>query len=47
VRERRCVDPHEHPGLATAIQHNAPVKVVLVNNGCMGMVRQWQQLNYA
>jgi len=33
--------------LATAVQHNAPVKVVLVNNGCMGMVRQWQQLNYA
>ena len=33
--------------LATATQHDTPVKVVLVNNGCMGMVRQWQQLNYA
>ena len=32
--------------LSTAIQHQAPVKVVLSNNGCMGMVRQWQQLNY-
>ena len=32
--------------LSTAIQHRAPVKVVLSNNGCMGMVRQWQQLNY-
>ena len=30
--------------LATAIQHRTPVKVVLVNNGYMGMVRQWQQL---
>ena len=30
--------------LATAIQHGAPVKVVLCNNGYMGMVRQWQQL---
>lgn len=30
--------------LSTAVQHAAPVKVVLVNNGYMGMVRQWQQL---
>ena len=32
--------------LSTAMQHRAPVKVVLSNNGCMGMVRQWQQLNH-
>ena len=32
--------------LATARQHKAPVKVVLANNGYMGMVRQWQQLNH-
>jgi acetolactate synthase-1/2/3 large subunit len=32
--------------LATAVQHRTPVKVVLSNNGCMGMVRQWQQLNH-
>jgi acetolactate synthase-1/2/3 large subunit len=32
--------------LATATQHNAAVKVVLTNNGYMGMVRQWQQLNH-
>src|SRR4030095_12232507 len=32
--------------LSTAMQHRAPVKVVLVNNGYMGMVRQWQQLNH-
>ncbi len=30
--------------LATAVQHRTPVKVVLSNNGYMGMVRQWQQL---
>jgi len=30
--------------LATAVQEGAPVKVVLLNNGGMGMVRQWQEL---
>ncbi|PLY40355.1 acetolactate synthase, large subunit, biosynthetic type [Janthinobacterium sp. ROICE36] len=30
--------------LATAVQHRLPVKVVLSNNGSMGMVRQWQEL---
>lgn len=30
--------------LATARQHRTPVKVVLCNNGHMGMVRQWQEL---
>jgi acetolactate synthase I/II/III large subunit len=30
--------------LSTATQHATPVKVVLANNGYMGMVRQWQQL---
>jgi acetolactate synthase-1/2/3 large subunit len=32
--------------LATAVQHNLPVKVVILNNGYLGMVRQWQQLFY-
>ncbi|MCC6070976.1 biosynthetic-type acetolactate synthase large subunit [Massilia sp. GCM10020059] len=32
--------------LATAVQHKCPVKVVLANNGCMGMVRQWQELHH-
>ncbi|WP_256856757.1 thiamine pyrophosphate-dependent enzyme, partial [Variovorax sp. KK3] len=32
--------------LATARQHMAPVKLVLCNNGYMGMVRQWQELNH-
>ena len=30
--------------LSTAMQHGTPVKVVLSNNGYMGMVRQWQEL---
>ena len=32
--------------IATAIQYGLPVKVVLLNNGFMGMVRQWQELFY-
>ena len=32
--------------LATATQHRTPVKVILSNNGYMGMVRQWQELNH-
>jgi len=30
--------------MSTAIQHNLPVKVFILNNQYMGMVRQWQQL---
>ncbi len=30
--------------LSTAIQHKLPVKVFLLNNNYMGMVRQWQEL---
>jgi acetolactate synthase-1/2/3 large subunit len=32
--------------LSTAMQHRTPVKLVLCNNGYMGMVRQWQELNH-
>jgi acetolactate synthase I/II/III large subunit len=32
--------------LSTAVQHRTPVKVVLSNNGYMGMVRQWQELGF-
>jgi len=32
--------------LATAVQFCLPVKVVILNNGCLGMVRQWQQFFY-
>ena len=30
--------------LATAVQYKLPVKVAILNNQCLGMVRQWQQL---
>jgi acetolactate synthase-1/2/3 large subunit len=30
--------------MATAAVHDIPVKVFLMNNGYMGMVRQWQEL---
>jgi acetolactate synthase-1/2/3 large subunit len=30
--------------LATAIQYEIPVKVVIMNNGYLGMVRQWQEM---
>ena len=30
--------------LATAVQHRTPVKLIICNNGHMGMVRQWQEL---
>jgi acetolactate synthase I/II/III large subunit len=32
--------------LATAVQYKLPVKIVILNNGVLGMVRQWQQLFY-
>jgi acetolactate synthase-1/2/3 large subunit len=32
--------------LATAIQYNLPVKIVIMNNGYLGMVRQWQEMFY-
>lgn len=32
--------------LATAVQFKLPVKVVILNNGFLGMVRQWQELFY-
>ncbi len=32
--------------LATAVQYNLPVKIVILNNRYFGMVRQWQELFY-
>ena len=32
--------------LSTAVQFNLPVKVVILNNRYLGMVRQWQELFY-
>jgi acetolactate synthase I/II/III large subunit len=32
--------------LSTCLQHKTPVKIVSLNNRYLGMVRQWQQLDY-
>ncbi len=32
--------------LATAVNYNLPVKIAILNNGFLGMVRQWQELFY-
>ncbi|MCM8776786.1 MAG: biosynthetic-type acetolactate synthase large subunit [Candidatus Omnitrophica bacterium] len=32
--------------LATAVYNKLPVKIIILNNRCLGMVRQWQQLFY-
>ncbi|MBI9018659.1 MAG: biosynthetic-type acetolactate synthase large subunit [Phycisphaerae bacterium] len=32
--------------IPTAVEHNLPVKICVLNNGYMGMVRQWQELFY-
>ena len=32
--------------MATATQYRLPVKIVILNNGFLGMVRQWQELFY-
>lgn len=32
--------------LATAVQYNLPVKILVMNNGYLGMVRQWQEMFY-
>jgi acetolactate synthase-1/2/3 large subunit len=32
--------------LATAVCNKLPVKIIILNNGYLGMVRQWQELFY-
>lgn len=32
--------------LATAVQENSNINILIINNGYLGMVRQWQQLFY-
>ncbi len=32
--------------MATAVQHGLPIKIAILNNGYLGMVRQWQELFY-
>ncbi|MEW6777814.1 MAG: biosynthetic-type acetolactate synthase large subunit [Bdellovibrionota bacterium] len=32
--------------LIVAAEHNLPIKIFIMNNSCLGMVRQWQQFFY-
>ena len=34
------------PELATIASNGLPVKIIIMNNGWLGMVRQWQELFY-
>jgi acetolactate synthase-1/2/3 large subunit len=34
------------PELATIVNYGLPVKIIVMNNGYLGMVRQWQELFY-
>ena len=34
------------PELATIANHALPIKIIVMNNGYLGMVRQWQALFY-
>ena len=33
--------------MTTAKEYNIPVKIICLNNGYLGMVRQWQEMFYA
>jgi acetolactate synthase-1/2/3 large subunit len=34
------------PELATIANHQLPIKIIVMNNGYLGMIRQWQELFY-
>ena len=34
------------PELATVANHSLPIKIIIMNNGYLGMIRQWQELFY-
>ena len=33
--------------LSTCTQHQLPIKIINLNNAALGMVRQWQDMNYS
>jgi acetolactate synthase-1/2/3 large subunit len=33
--------------LVVAVEHHLPIKVIILNNGHLGMVRQWQEIFYS
>jgi len=34
------------PELATVVNNGLPIKIIVMNNGYLGMIRQWQELFY-
>ncbi len=34
------------PELATIVNQSLPIKIIVMNNGYLGMVRQWQEFFY-
>src|SRR5260221_2709151 len=34
------------PELGTVVEHGLPIKIIVMNNGYLGMIRQWQELGY-
>jgi acetolactate synthase I/II/III large subunit len=44
---RRRLDHDEHPGAGHAPPLRLPVKILLLDNSPLGMVRQWQELFFA
>jgi len=32
--------------VVVAVEHNIPIKIIILNNGVLGMVRQWQEMFY-
>ncbi len=46
LRDRRGLDPDVHPGAVDLQAVRPAVKIVNLNNRYLGMVRQWQEIEY-
>ena len=44
AHRRRRQLPDEHPGVGTLVSNRIPVKMFVLNNGYLGMVRQWEDM---
>ena len=47
LRHRRSVDSDVHPGTVDLQTVRLPIKIINLNNGYLGMVRQWQEMFYS
>ncbi|GIU89947.1 MAG: hypothetical protein KatS3mg010_1046 [Acidimicrobiia bacterium] len=43
---RRRLLPDDRPGAGDRVQERIPIKVAILNNAYLGMVRQWQEMFY-